>query len=464
MKAQLNRPRRMLSPSSTGQQRYKLLSRNPLTGRTEKFTCPCCGQVKRFTRFWDYWRNEWSADHAAGKCDRVESCGYYKYPDRDAERRPDAVRIMPVQAPQIPLIPLNYMYDDQVTKEGANGLKNWFFSMFDKDIVNSVWRDMGAVAADAVQVIYWQFDRNGTAVTASAIQYKEDGHRVKDAPKYWAHKSLNVENYQPQKHLFGLRYAMTSTAVKVAVMESEKSALLCECARRQYGYLKDYTFTATGGATMLDLTLTADLDLFKGRQLVLFPDSDAAGRSWLDKAKSYHAQVDDRAHGYAQTHEAPVGFDIGDLVADAVTGTQRQRTAKDGEDEPNRVQLVQLVTEGPKTPPAPAKAQPRAKQVQPTADQVRAAAMSDSMTARMIALNPELIDFLSILELMPATIQAEDMTPPASCDQLTAVQMPTAYERGGNSEELASFLMSIGFAPDWQPPLYVERETQLLPF
>lgn len=140
---------------------------------------------------------------------------------------------------------------------------------------------------------------------------------------YWAHNTLRIDGYNPAKHLFGLRYAIGCTAERIAVVESEKSALLCECARRQYGIFSDYVFLATGGATFLQSTLDGDRELLGGKDVYLFPDSDKAGRQWRENAAKHIAGVEDCAHLYAEEIGADgSGYDIGDLICDFVREQQ----------------------------------------------------------------------------------------------------------------------------------------------
>ena len=97
-----------------GAQRYQLTSKNPLTGKTVKFCCPQCGHKGKFTRYWDHFAGDWSRDTLAGKCDRVNSCGYEKFPDKDASRRAVIIRheIHTPKHAETPLIPMNAQWDE----------------------------------------------------------------------------------------------------------------------------------------------------------------------------------------------------------------------------------------------------------------------------------------------------------------------------------------------------------------
>lgn len=404
-----SRTRRTLA-TDPAHHRYKLTSVNQATGKAEKFICPGCGKRGRFRRYWDLWRNDWSSDTAAGVCDRDNSCRYSKFPDRDAVQIPKQTAT--AHAPQraeTPQIPLNAMFERYQATGGTNTLKTWFYTLFSKSIVDDVFTEYGATATDGDWVMFWQFDSKGMATTARAIRYKTDGHRDKTNNPAWAHNSLKEKpaGYQPQKHLFGLRHAMSSTAPKVAVMESEKSALLCECARREYGFMQDFTFTATGGATYLKTTLTVDRAHLAGKAVYLFPDSDEPGRKWIEEAASYGAGVCDNAHQYASAHGfSGNGYDIGDLVADVA----RQRKEK-----PQRTETAKIEANAPK------------------------------------------------VTQTPAAPQATPQRPPQS---VTASPMAARIpERcGTNPPELAALLQSWGFSPDWRPPANAERGTQLFPF
>lgn len=420
--ATTTKTRRTLA-TDAAQHRYKLTSVNQATGKAEKFICPGCGKRGRFRRYWDLWRNDWSSDTAAGVCDRDNSCRYSKFPDRDAVQMPP--RRETPRAPQraeTAQIPLNAMFEGYKAANGANTLKTWFYSLFSKSIVDDVWREYGATAAPGDWVMFWQFDFKGMATTARAIKYKPDGHRWKidengeEIKPKWAHNYIQgkPKGYQPQKHLFGLRNAMSSTAPKVAVMESEKSVLLCECARRQFGFMQDFTFTATGGATFINGTMEADREHLAGRAVYLFPDSDPAGRKWVTDAKGYGFGVCDNAHKYATAHGiSGDGFDIGDLVA--VVAEQRKAA--------RRTETARIST----IAPTPAR----------TPDPTPTAA---KRPPERVTLTPS----------------------PAAAARMEAA--PIRERCGTNPPEVAAFLNSIGFAPDWRPPANAERGTQLFPF
>jgi len=444
--------------------RYTPESKNPVTGRTEKFTCPCCGASGKFRRYWDWWKNEWSADTEAGVCDRSNTCGYWKYPDKDTTYRTPTPRPRP-QATETPLIPLNDMYKAQVSTHTDNTLKSWFYSMFEKSIVDHVWSSYGVTETGARGVTFWQFAPDGvTATTGRVMEYHTNGHRDKESAIYWSHNTLHQKGYNPQKHLFGLRVAMVSNADHVAVMESEKSALLCECARLQYGFLQDYTFTATGGANMIDTTLSCDLQHLSGRHVVLFPDSDHEGRKWVqDKAYKYNTLVSDIANEHAETLGlAGGGYDIGDyvadLVADLMQGNQPQAT-ETAQIEDNTPQVDQVPTEAANVPQ---------EALQDTeAESVESSVMCDPIASQMVALNNELLEFLQVLDMRPRPSSSRERTGREQADRTptrTGCQPVVQGHTGGNSIELANFLVSIGFDPNWQPPLNAERETQLFPF
>ena len=120
----------------------------------------------------------------------------------------------------------------------------------------------------------------------------------------------------------------------------------------------------------------------------------------------------DNAHRYAEAHGfSGSGFDIGDLVAEMAA--QRAETAK-----------IQAN--------APAMAQ-------------EAAPMEKASTTANFSVSTE---------NYRATRATASPTP--------AARIPERC--GTNPPELAAFLNSIGFAPDWRPPANAERGTQLFPF
>lgn len=80
----------------------------------------------------------------------------------------------------------------------------------------------------------------------------------------------------PELHLYGLHLLRLDQRRPVAVVESEKSAILAAW------YFREYLWMATGSLS----TLTAERLLpLKGREIVLFPDGGAF-EIWQQKAES----------------------------------------------------------------------------------------------------------------------------------------------------------------------------------
>ena len=108
-------------------------------------------------------------------------------------------------------------------------------------------------------ILFWQVDNFGIIHNAKRITYKAGGHRDKDVPPHliWSNK--------PQC-LFGLhRYSQQNRHKTVAIVESEKSALIMSIVQPQYLWM------ATGSLNNFNERL---LEPIKDATIIAYPDVD----------------------------------------------------------------------------------------------------------------------------------------------------------------------------------------------
>ena len=109
----------------------------------------------------------------------------------------------------------------------------------------------------------------------------ETGHRVKDAGGInWVHsilkkKKLLPDNFNLVQCLFGEQLLKMYPKKPVALVESEKSALIAS------GVYPEYIWLATGGKSQLSIE---KMKVLHGRTVLAFPDVDGFDY-WKDKAK-----------------------------------------------------------------------------------------------------------------------------------------------------------------------------------
>lgn len=304
-----------------------LQSKNPVTGRTQKFICPACGK-KTFVRYWDsvnlcYLPGEF------GRCDRENSCGHFVKPDGEtvAAIIKDDTRTEPPK--ETPKFDLTQTFERAKVKYTDHVLKDYLTRLFGADVVAEVLNRCGVTGAYARNTIFWQINEFGETLTGKIILYQYNGHRNKNVFPNWVHNAMAKagqlpKDYQPQKCLFGLHRLRTeaATAKAVYIVESEKTAIMAECAKH-YGYFKNIIFLATGGKSFTGCISTA-LNTLKYYELTpyLVPDCDTTGQKWIEFAHANKLQVANGLFDSVTPEQAASGYDLGDLLHDVFTTGQ----------------------------------------------------------------------------------------------------------------------------------------------
>ena len=121
-------------------------------------------------------------------------------------------------------------------------------------------------------ILYWQVDERGIIHNAKCIYYKAGGHRDKKIPPhlYWSRK--------PQC-LFGLHlYNGENRRKRIAIVESEKSAIVMSIVKPQYLWM------ATGSLNNFNEYFLQPL---KGATITAFPDVDYLRDEYSGKSVSF---------------------------------------------------------------------------------------------------------------------------------------------------------------------------------
>jgi len=156
--------------------------------------------------------------------------------------------------------------------------------------------------------VFWQIDEAGRVRRGKVILYDaKTGRRVKEPRNmvHGVHSLLGMPDRKPEPCLFGLHLAADDRTKPVAVVESEKSAIIGA------GYVPGFTWMATGGAAALNRAL---LEPLHGRRVVLFPDLGAAGERWAEKAVELGVEVSDVLERRATAKDRADGLDVADYL------------------------------------------------------------------------------------------------------------------------------------------------------
>jgi len=171
----------------------------------------------------------------------------------------------------------------------------------------------------AGDVIFFQIDKEGRCRTGKVMKYDPvTGHRIKDDSSKclitWIHalmkrKGLLPEEWELTQCLFGEHLLSLYPDRTVALVESEKTAVICA------GFIPEFVWLATGGKT----SLGNKLDVLSGRKVVAYPDVDAYG-FWCGRLSIYsNIKVSDYLQYIAGDKPSFSHMDLADLILESIT-------------------------------------------------------------------------------------------------------------------------------------------------
>jgi hypothetical protein len=167
--------------------------------------------------------------------------------------------------------------------------------------------------------IFWQLDTHGYVRTGKIMLYdKQTGKRVKQPFNHitWAHTQIlkemeNAPDFQLRQCLFGEHLLITSPYKPVAIVESEKTAIIASALMPAFIWL------ASGSLEGLNIE---KCKVFQSRRVVLFPDVNAF-QKWKKKAMELRRAmpgttivVSDELERMATDHDRKKGSDLGDAL------------------------------------------------------------------------------------------------------------------------------------------------------
>lgn len=301
----------------------------PYTGSSSRITCPACGAKKSFAPYIDTETGEILGENA-GRCNRESKCSYHytpsdlfsdqpqvkeKYKDDSPVNGHNGYRTAQIRRENVKP---TYIAKDTFTKTLSNYDKNNFYTFlvdkFGKGIADKKVAEYHIGTSkkwSKESTVFWQVDNTGNVRTGKIMLYNPDtGKRVKGEYSYiaWVHTTLNLTGFNLSQCLFGLHLSTERKDAKIAVVESEKTAVISSI------YYPDYIWMATGAKFNLKPELFEPL---KGRDVVLFPDLGCYGE-WCIKAdslKRYCAiSIDKTLNSIATPEEYNEGLDIADYL------------------------------------------------------------------------------------------------------------------------------------------------------
>ena len=135
-------------------------------------------------------------------------------------------------------------------------------------------------------------------------------NKLTTPPVMWAHRLPKFKDgFNLQQGLFGEHLLPLYPNIPVAIVESEKTAIIAS------GYLSDYVWLAAGSLTNLT---PKKYDVLVGRDIILFPDTNGY-KIWNNRAKELcqiaaSVRVSDLLERKASAHEKVHGLDLADYL------------------------------------------------------------------------------------------------------------------------------------------------------
>ena len=281
-----------------------------------KWVCPECGK-KTFVCYVDFQLQ--IINEKVGRCDREDKCRYHFTPKQyfsdkgmvyDRPITQNRPKPKPKPEPQI-----SYT-DVRIFKETRNYYdKNNFViflkSKFNPNLVNKAIGLYNIGTYDwfgGGSTVFWQIDRFGRIHCGKVMQFNvNNGKRVKEPYSMitWVHSVMKLPDYNLKQCLFGEHLLRKYPNRGVAVVESEKTAIIASMM------FPDCIFVAVGGKSKLSEQMCLPL---KDRDVIIFPDNNAYD-DWSEKAKSISYLFKSYIVSDIMEHEAVEhGDDIGDLI------------------------------------------------------------------------------------------------------------------------------------------------------
>ena len=293
-------------------------------GSKTRFDCPKCNGKKTFTKYIDIELNEYLGDHV-GRCNKVDKCEYHFKPkqffadnkDYTHVYKPQQMKVAPPKKPMF-TIPIEQL-DATLTQYDSNNFALILLKLFDyNDAVKLLTLyEIGTSKKWGGATIFWQIDANGIVRTGKIMLYNvETNKRVKQPYDHisWVHKDILTDTHELKQCFFGEHLINKFKSKPIAIVESEKSAIICSY------FLPEYVWLSAGNINGLSIE---KFKVLSGRKVVLFPDLNKGFEIWQQKANEFKHLAEVSISNYLQriaTKEQQAnGLDLADYLIETIT-------------------------------------------------------------------------------------------------------------------------------------------------
>ena len=314
----------------------------PYKGIATRHTCPICQRKRCFSRYIDTEKRISFPNHV-GRCDHEQKCGYHFTPREFFDQNPmerknlmEETTLRPYTKAQTAIaVPTSYI-DRNIVRQSLkcyNTNKLYLFLASQLGVSSAMTLmeryQIGSSKHWDGATVFWQIDHKNRVRTGKIMLYNaETGKRVKEPYNYvtWVHSVLHKGDYNLKQCFFGEHLLATDKTRPVALVESEKTALIASY------YLPQYLWLASGGKN--GCFNENSLSVLAGRNVVLFPNLGATeywqGKIGVMKSIGIDVQLFDYLEANAPPEERKEGYDIADylLKIEIADGKARIGTGK----------------------------------------------------------------------------------------------------------------------------------------
>lgn len=270
--------------------------------KRSNYKCPNCGQLKA-NRFQNSESREIAPERFA-KCNRVNKCGYELRPEKPEHEIIHTPKPQPVYQPFF--MPSNWIAENRgdLTK---NVLFKALCKIFNPAKVKDAFELYNVCTDIYGATIFPQVDQVNRCRTAKKIIYMSNGKRNKQYGASFLHSKNGFADckHSLKQCLFGEHLLNDPAKTKVYIVESEKTAIICEICKKE----PDCIFLATGGLQNLGFLLRCKID--KTKSVFFIPDN-AAEQIWADKIKKLGLQGTIKP--IPELPDLDKGYDIADIL------------------------------------------------------------------------------------------------------------------------------------------------------
>lgn len=296
----------------------------PYKGKNTRHNCPSCKEKGCFSRYIDSDKIiEFPAD--IGRCNRENNCGYHFTPKQYFEQNPEKAELVRDFSPrsqkvqQQKQIPVSFIDESIVSRSliryDQNKLFQFLTSVLETEQTLNLMKKYRVGTANywPGATIFWQTDSSGKVRTGKIMLYDpSNGRRIKQPHNHisWVHSMIGGNEFNLKQCFFGEHLLNLNKVLPIAIVESEKSALIASC------YLPEFCWIASGGKH--GCFRDENLNVLEGRKIVLFPDLGAFDQ-WSLKANhmkelGYEVEIFDYLERNASAQQRREGYDIADFL------------------------------------------------------------------------------------------------------------------------------------------------------